>query len=58
MSTAGEAGYWAERGGARRLLLTHFWPGSDRGISVAEARQEFSGEVLAAAEGAHLRFAG
>ncbi|ONF62131.1 MBL fold metallo-hydrolase [Amycolatopsis keratiniphila] len=58
VSTAGEAGYWAERGGARRLLLTHFWPGSDRGISVAEARKEFSGEVLAAAEGTHLRLAG
>lgn len=56
--TAGEAGYWAERAGARRLLLTHFWPGSDRTVSVAEARQEFSGEVLAAEEGAHLRLAG
>ena len=49
LMTAGEAGRWAR--GARRLLLTHFWPGSDRSVSVAEAKQEFDGEVLAAEEG-------
>lgn len=37
--------------GARRLLLTHFWPGSDRAVSVAEARAVFDGDVLAAEEG-------
>lgn len=37
--------------GAKRLLLTHFWPGSDRAISVAEAAQVFAGEVIAAEEG-------
>jgi ribonuclease BN (tRNA processing enzyme) len=37
--------------GAKRLLLTHFWPGSDRAISVAEATQVFDGEVIAAEEG-------
>ena len=47
--TAAEAGRGAR--GARRLLLTHFWPGSDRSISVAEARHEFGGEVIAAEEG-------
>ncbi|HET6987948.1 MAG TPA: MBL fold metallo-hydrolase [Kribbella sp.] len=47
--TAGEAGRGAR--GARRLLLTHFWPGSDRSVSVTEARQEFDGEVIAADEG-------
>jgi ribonuclease BN (tRNA processing enzyme) len=47
--TATEAAQGAQ--GANRLLLTHFWPGSDRAVSVAEARQEFSGEVIAAEEG-------
>ncbi|QNE17372.1 MBL fold metallo-hydrolase [Kribbella qitaiheensis] len=37
--------------GADRLLLTHFWPGSDRALSVAEAQQVFTGEVIAAEEG-------
>jgi ribonuclease BN (tRNA processing enzyme) len=49
LMTAGEAGRGAR--GARRLLLTHFWPGSDRSVSVAEAEQEFDGEVIAADEG-------
>lgn len=47
--TATEAGHGAQ--GAKRLLLTHFWPGSDRSVSVAEAKQEFTGEVIAAEEG-------
>lgn len=42
--------------GAKRLLLTHFWPGSDRNVSVLEARQEFDGEVIAAEEGLTLTF--
>lgn len=46
-----EAGHWARRAGARRLMLTHFWPGNDRAASVAAAREEFGGEVLAAEEG-------
>ncbi|WP_433169435.1 MBL fold metallo-hydrolase [Kribbella sp. CA-247076] len=50
--TATEAARGAR--GARRLLLTHFWPGSDRSVSVAEARKEFSGEVVAAEEGLTL----
>jgi ribonuclease BN (tRNA processing enzyme) len=37
--------------GAERLLLTHFWPGSDRALSVAEAQRVFPGEVIAAEEG-------
>jgi ribonuclease BN (tRNA processing enzyme) len=40
--------------GAKRLLLAHFWPGSDRSISVAEAAAEFDGEVIAAEEGLTL----
>lgn len=37
--------------GAERLLLTHFWPGSDRALSVSEAQHVFAGEVIAAEEG-------
>jgi ribonuclease BN (tRNA processing enzyme) len=37
--------------GAQLLLLTHFWPGLDRSISIAEAEQFFAGKVLAADEG-------
>jgi len=47
--TATEAAKGAQ--GADRLLLTHFWPGSDRAVSVAEAQEEFRGEVIAAEEG-------
>jgi ribonuclease BN (tRNA processing enzyme) len=48
--TATEAGQWAARAGARRLMLTHFWPGSDRAVSAAEAAAAFGGEVLTAEE--------
>lgn len=47
--TATEAARGAQ--GATRLLLTHFWPGSDRSVSVSEAREVFAGEVIAAEEG-------
>ncbi|WP_237706828.1 MBL fold metallo-hydrolase [Kribbella flavida] len=47
--TAAEAAAGAT--GAKRLLLTHFWPGSDRALSVSEARKVFAGEVIAAEEG-------
>ena len=46
--TAKEAGQWAARAGAARLLLTHFWPGNDRRAAVAAAQEAFSGEVLTA----------
>jgi ribonuclease BN (tRNA processing enzyme) len=48
--TAREAGHWARAAGARRLLLTHFWPGDDRDVSVRQAAEEFTGEILAADE--------
>jgi ribonuclease BN (tRNA processing enzyme) len=35
-------------------LLTHFWPRSDRSVSVAEAKRVFAGEVIAAEEGLTL----
>ncbi|MEV4122081.1 MBL fold metallo-hydrolase [Micromonospora sp. NPDC049645] len=53
--TSTEAGLWAHRAGARRLLLTHFWPGNDRVAAVAAAQVEFGGAVLAAEEGLTLR---
>jgi ribonuclease BN (tRNA processing enzyme) len=49
--TAGQAGEWARRARAERLLLSHFLPGIDRSVSVALARRAFGGEVLAAEEG-------
>lgn len=51
LMTAAEAGYWAAKAGARRLMLTHFWPGTDRAAAAEEARAEFGGEVLVADEG-------
>ncbi|WP_086668984.1 MBL fold metallo-hydrolase [Lentzea kentuckyensis] len=50
LMTSAEAGRWARLAGARRLMLTHFWPGNDREVSLAAARAEFDGEVLAAEE--------
>ena len=50
LMTSAEAGYWARRAGAHRLMLTHFWPGYDRASSVAAASAEFGGDVLAAEE--------
>ncbi|GAA3867073.1 MBL fold metallo-hydrolase [Streptomyces sedi] len=49
--SAAEAGRWAARCGVKRLLLTHFWPGAARGVSVAEATAAYDGEILAADEG-------
>lgn len=49
--TAAEAGAFARAAGAHKLLLTHFWPGRDRALSVAQAEATFGGEVLAAEEG-------
>jgi len=55
LMTAAEAGRWGRRAGARRLMLTHFWPGNDRGAAEAAAAAEFGGEVLAAEEGLTVR---
>ena len=50
LMTASEAGHWAAEAGARRLMLTHFWPGTDRAAAAEEARARFGGEVLVADE--------
>ncbi len=49
--TAREAAAFAVEAGARRLMLTHFWPGNDRAVSRSAAREVFRGEVLLAEEG-------
>lgn len=49
--TATEAGEFAEAARARRLLLTHFWPGTDRAVSLAEAAAAYSGDLRTAEEG-------
>jgi ribonuclease BN (tRNA processing enzyme) len=50
--TAREAGEHAAAAGARRLMLTHFWPGNDRDRSRADAAEAFHGEILLADDGA------
>jgi phosphoribosyl 1,2-cyclic phosphodiesterase len=47
-----EAGEIATAACARRLLLTHFWPDTDRELAVTEARRGFAGEIYQANEGA------
>jgi ribonuclease BN (tRNA processing enzyme) len=53
--TAREAGQAAAAAGARRLLLTHFWPDNDRQASRAAAAAVFGGEVLIAEEGLEVQ---
>jgi ribonuclease BN (tRNA processing enzyme) len=53
--TAREAGEAAAAAGARRLLLTHFWPDNDRQASRAAAAAVFGGEVLIAEEGLEVQ---
>ncbi|MFL6182572.1 MAG: MBL fold metallo-hydrolase [Actinomycetes bacterium] len=51
LMTASEAGSLAHRSSASHLMLTHFWPGNDRGQSLREAVEQFSGRVTLAEEG-------
>ncbi|MEV5986242.1 MBL fold metallo-hydrolase [Streptomyces sp. NPDC052051] len=53
--SAAQAGRWAARARTERLLLTHFWPGTERSRSVAEAGAAYDGEILAAGEGMTLQ---
>jgi len=52
--SARDAGLAAEAAGARRLLLSHFWPGNDREESRTAATAVFSGEVMLADEGMEI----
>lgn len=54
--TPGEAGRLATRAGARRLLLTHFYPPCDEVDVVALAAQEFAGEIIKAEDGLQYNF--
>ena len=47
--TARQAGAAARAAGARRLMLTHLWPGLDPNASVVEGSEAFGREVLLAA---------
>lgn len=49
--TAREAAEAATTARARRLLLTHFWPGNDRDRTRAEAAAHFTGDILLADDG-------
>lgn len=51
LMTARDAGAAAAAAGARRLMLTHFWPGNDREQSRREAAEVFNGEILLADDG-------
>jgi ribonuclease BN (tRNA processing enzyme) len=48
------AGRLAARSGARRLLLTHFYPPCDEVDVVALAAEEFAGEILRAEDGMRI----
>jgi ribonuclease BN (tRNA processing enzyme) len=50
--SAAEAGEVAAAAGASRLLLTHFWPDTDRTIARHAAQRAFLGEIYEASEGA------
>jgi ribonuclease BN (tRNA processing enzyme) len=49
--TGRQAGDVAAAAGARRVLLTHFWPGNDRDVTLLAARTAYDGELLSATEG-------
>ncbi|MFL5798953.1 MAG: MBL fold metallo-hydrolase [Actinomycetota bacterium] len=49
--TARQGAVHATRAGARRTMLSHFWPGSDRNVSLEQATEAYDGELLLAQEG-------
>ena len=51
----GQAGALARAAGAKRLLLTHFWPGNDREQTRAEAEASFGAPVEIAKENEEYR---
>jgi ribonuclease BN (tRNA processing enzyme) len=51
LSSARQAGANAARAGARRLVLTHLWPGDDPAASVRAAREAYGGPIDVAAPG-------
>ncbi|MEV4757510.1 MBL fold metallo-hydrolase [Micromonospora sp. NPDC049559] len=51
LSTAAEVGAYAARAGARRVLLTHLWPGTDPAAATAAARRGYDGALTVATPG-------
>ncbi len=56
--TPPEAGRLAARAGAKRLLLTHFYPPCDEVDVLALAAPEFGGEIIKAEDGLRLEVGG
>ena len=50
-TSARQAANQASDAGARRLLLTHLWPGTDPAAAQAAARQGYAGEIAIATSG-------
>ncbi|RSM53861.1 MBL fold metallo-hydrolase [Actinoplanes sp. ATCC 53533] len=51
LSSVPDAGRQAREAGARHLLLTHLWPGTDHAAAVAQAAAEFPGPIEVAVPG-------
>jgi ribonuclease BN (tRNA processing enzyme) len=49
--TARIAGDLAKQAGVKKLVLTHLWPEYDKSISLQEAKDTFSGEIVVAERG-------
>jgi ribonuclease BN (tRNA processing enzyme) len=56
--TARQAGEHGARGGAKRLVLTHFWPTVNRGRAGELAAEAFDGEVILAEENLRIEVGG
>jgi ribonuclease BN (tRNA processing enzyme) len=54
LSSAPQAGRQATRAGARRLVLTHLWPGTDHDAARTAAAAEYDGRVSVATPGLSL----
>ncbi len=58
LSSARQTGELAARAGAGRLLLTHLWPGTSHGASVAAAADGYPGPVSVAVPGQRIDLLG
>ena len=56
--TPSEAGRLAREAGARRLLLTHFYPETDSSLARAACEKEYDGTVIAACDGDEIEIHG
>lgn len=55
LSSARQAGEYASRAGAGRLMLTHLWPGTLPAMALRAARETYDGEVKVATEDETVR---